>query len=62
MRNVTVSVPDHVYRQARVWAAQRDQSISSVVTFILENLPNIPRAARRFPVVAENQTAAPSQS
>ena len=38
MKNITVSVPDHVYRNARVAAAQRGTSLSALVTGYLERL------------------------
>ena len=38
MRNITVSVPDDVYRNARVAAAQRDTSVSALVVSYLERL------------------------
>ncbi|HWG14263.1 MAG TPA: hypothetical protein VG268_13410 [Streptosporangiaceae bacterium] len=38
MRNITVSVPDDVYRNARVAAAQRDTSVSALVVAYLERL------------------------
>ena len=38
MKNITVSVPDHVYRDARVAAAQRDTSVSALVVGYLEQL------------------------
>ena len=38
MKNITVSVPDHVYRNARVAAAQRDTSLSALVAAYLEQL------------------------
>jgi len=28
MKNVTITLPDHVARQARVWAAEEDTSVS----------------------------------
>ena len=31
MKNITVSLPDDVYRQARVRAAERDSTVSAVV-------------------------------
>jgi hypothetical protein len=49
MKNITVAVPDETYRSARVWAAQRDTSVSAVVARLLETLPQNKRAARRFP-------------
>ena len=38
MRAITVSVPDDVYRNARVAAAQRDTSLSALVVAYLERL------------------------
>ena len=49
MRNITVTINDDVYRQARIWAAEHDTSVSAVVGHLLQTLQNIPRAARRFP-------------
>jgi len=37
VRNITVSVPDDVYRRARIRAAERDTSVSALVRkFLLE--------------------------
>ena len=38
MKNITVSVPDEVYRNARVAAARRDTSVSALVVNYLERL------------------------
>ena len=38
MKNITVSVPDDVYRNARIVAAQRDTSVSALVVAFLEQL------------------------
>ena len=38
MKNITVSVPDDVYRNARVAAAQRDTSVSALVVAFLEQM------------------------
>lgn len=38
VKNLTVSVPDDVYRNARVAAAQRDTSVSALVVAYLEQL------------------------
>ena len=38
MRNLTVSVPDEVYRQARIKAAEQNRSLSAVVTEYLSSL------------------------
>ena len=38
VKNITVSVPDEVYRNARVAAAQRDTSLSALVVAYLERV------------------------
>jgi hypothetical protein len=38
MKNVTVSVPDDVYRLARIRAAEEDSSVSALVTGYLRSL------------------------
>jgi hypothetical protein len=38
VKNITVSVPDEVYRDARVAAAQRDTSVSALVVAYLKRL------------------------
>jgi hypothetical protein len=38
VKNITVSVPDDVYRAARVAAAQHDTSVSAMVVAYLERL------------------------
>ena len=50
MKNIHVSISDLAYFRARVWAAERETSISPIVAYLLETLPNIKRATRRFPV------------
>jgi len=54
MRNITVSLPDDCYTRARVWAAQRDTSVSAVVRYLLETMPGVPRAVKAFPIVNFN--------
>ena len=48
MRNITVAVSDNSYRQARIWAAKNDTSVSAVVQDLLLNLPGLARVARSF--------------
>jgi hypothetical protein len=60
MRNITVTVSDETYTQARVWAAQRDTSVSGVVSYLLQTLPGIQRAAAAFAV--KPSPAAPAHS
>ena len=55
MRNITVSVSDQAYRQARIWAAQRDTSVSAVVQYLLQTLPGMPRAEKAFPEAKPDQ-------
>ena len=38
MKNITVSVPDEVYRSARVRAAERGTSVSAMVAEYLESM------------------------
>lgn len=38
MRNITVAVPDEVYQQARVRAAEQGRSVSSLVSQFLSTL------------------------
>ncbi len=38
MRNITVSVPDHIYHRARVRAAERETSVSALVREFLQDL------------------------
>jgi plasmid stability protein len=38
MRNITVSVPDEVYRSARIRAAERGRSVSALVADYLRTL------------------------
>jgi plasmid stability protein len=38
VKNITVSLPDDVYRRARVKAAERDTSVSALVRDFLEAL------------------------
>jgi hypothetical protein len=48
MRNITVAVSDDSYRQARIWAAKNDTSVSAVAQDLLLNLPGLARVARTF--------------
>ena len=48
MRNITVAVSDDCYRQARIWAAKNDTSVSAVVQDLLLNLPGLARVAHTF--------------
>jgi hypothetical protein len=38
VKNITVSVPDEVYRRARIRAAERDTSVSGLVREFLQGL------------------------
>jgi hypothetical protein len=44
MRNITVTVSDETYLLARVWAAERDTSLSAVVQYLLQSLKGMPHA------------------
>ena len=38
MKNITVSIPDEVYRRARIRAAERETSVSGLVRDFLQRL------------------------
>ena len=56
MRNITVPVTDQAYHRARVWAAERDASLSRIVQYLIETLPTVSRADRAFPVLNSPST------
>lgn len=40
--NVTITVDAEAYRRARIWAAERETSVSAVVSFLIARLPGSP--------------------
>jgi plasmid stability protein len=38
MKNITLSVPDEVYREARIAAARHDTSVSALVASLLQEI------------------------
>ncbi|HLY42221.1 MAG TPA: hypothetical protein VKR52_13490 [Terracidiphilus sp.] len=58
-KNITIAIDADIYRRARVWAAQRGTSISHVVSFILSDLPLLPRAQEAFPVIIPDSQLIP---
>ncbi len=58
MKNVTVSLPDEIYRQARIKAAERDTSVSALVReFLLELSGGAADFERRKRLQAEVQAS-----
>ena len=56
MKNVTVSLPEDVYRVARIRAAERDTSVSAMVREYLESLGEDREQIRaRFPILKSTQ-------
>lgn len=53
MKNITVSLPDDVYRKARVKAAERDTSVSALVREFLTGLGEESDFERRKRLQAE---------
>ena len=49
MRNITVTVDDETYRLARLWATERNTTLSAVVRQVVMDLPRI-RNFREFPL------------
>jgi len=37
MPNITVTIPDELYRHARIWAAYNNTSVSAMFRFFLED-------------------------
>jgi hypothetical protein len=60
MKNITVAVSATTYRDARMWAAMHETSLSKVVAFLLETLPGIKRAASHFP--SKNADCSPAKN
>ncbi|MGA7343754.1 MAG: hypothetical protein WBE72_05915 [Terracidiphilus sp.] len=60
MPNITVSVSEKAYRAARLWAALNDTSVSAVVQYCIERLPNLPVAKQALP--ANNAPPTPPDS
>ena len=48
MRNITVSVPDEIYREARIRAAERGTSVSAMVSDYLGSLSDKRRELARL--------------
>jgi hypothetical protein len=48
MRNITVAVSEDSYRQARIWGAKHDLSLSAVVGELLRELPRLARVVREY--------------
>ena len=57
MKNLTVSLPDEVYRKARVKAAERNTSLSSLVREFLESLADDEGEFRRLERLQEESYA-----
>lgn len=47
MKNITVSLPDEIYRRARIRAAERDTSVSALVREFLTELGEEESAGER---------------
>ncbi|HUA99337.1 MAG TPA: DUF6364 family protein [Terracidiphilus sp.] len=48
MKNITISIPDQVYRKARMYAASRDTSVSAVVRQYLKRYSELTPQERRM--------------
>jgi hypothetical protein len=47
-KNITTAISERTYNEARVYAVQRQTSVSALVQFLLENLPLLSRAIHRL--------------
>jgi hypothetical protein len=54
MKNITISVQDETYLQARVWAAWHNTSVSGLFRQFLESLDDAPSPALGLPKRAKN--------
>ena len=62
-KNITVTVSTEAYRQARIWAAQHDTSISAVVEYLIQTPARNPaRRARLSAAPPERSPAHSAQS
>lgn len=43
-KNLTLAITEQAYREARIHAAERNQSLSSFVQFVVEHLPQLTKA------------------
>lgn len=60
MKNITLSIPDEVFRKARLVAARQDTSVSALVAEILHEVASgRPRHASRVAAIAEAFDAIP---
>lgn len=61
MKNITLSVPDEVYRKARIAAARQDTSLSALVADILQEIASgRPRHTRRADAIDRAFAAIPA--
>jgi hypothetical protein len=61
MKNITVTVPDDVYRRARIEAAEQGRSVSSLVAEFLQRLSR-PEAELRSPRGIRDEVAVYNKS
>lgn len=48
VRNVTLSISEEGYRNARIWAARQGFSMSAGLAFLIENLEDMSRIVRQL--------------
>ncbi|MGD0910577.1 MAG: hypothetical protein ABR928_01710 [Terracidiphilus sp.] len=58
MPNITVTVDETIYKDARVFAARNRTSVSAIVEFCLQNLGNLRFGTEAVVVMARNRQAA----
>jgi plasmid stability protein len=58
MKNITVTLPDEIYLEARVWAARHETSVSALVRDFLASLSDFEPVRKRF-AVREAETPTP---
>jgi hypothetical protein len=61
MPNITVTVSESAYRQARIWAATHNTSVSAVVQYCIEHLPAMKVAEKGAAATARRNKQPPER-
>jgi hypothetical protein len=58
--NITVTVSESAYRQARIWAATHNTSVSAIVQHCIEHLPTMRLTAQATAATARRSKQPPT--
>lgn len=62
MPNITVAVSESAYRQARIWAATHNTSVSAIVQHCIEHLPTMRLTAQATAATARRSRQPPASA